>query len=173
MREHLILWALSATLVPSPAKACESAGQATAIGAVRAQRAAFNEAIAKRDIEAVAATLHENVILVTGTASEVFTGRAAQRSLWQRDFESPGRAVYVRMTDCVRVSEVAPVALESGRWRGVREGQADASAAGNFAAGVYSAKWRRVDGTWLLEAEIFATETCGGDFCPVDDGDQP
>jgi len=167
------MFALSAALAPSAANACESAGPATAIDAVRAQRAAFNKAIAEKDIEAVAATMHENIILVTGTASEVFTGRAAQLSLWQKDFENPGRAVYVRTTDCVRVSEVFPVALETGHWRGVREGQADGSGAKSFAAGVYAAKWRRVDGTWLHESEIFATEACGGDFCPVDDVERP
>lgn len=172
MREVLVVLALSAALAPSAANACESAGPATAIDAVRAQRAAFNEAIVKKDIEAMAATMHESIILVTGTASEVFTGRAAQLSLWQRDFESPRRAVYVRTTDCVRVSEIFPVALETGHWRGVREGQEDGGAK-SFAAGVYAAKWRRVDGTWLLESEVFATEVCGGDFCPVDDGDAP
>lgn len=172
-RAHLVVLALSAALAPSAANACESAGPATAIDAVRVQRAAFNAAIATKDIEAVAATMHDNIILVTGTASEVFTGRAAQLSLWQKDFETPGRAVYVRTTDCVRVSEVFPVALETGHWRGVREGQADGSGARSFAAGVYAAKWRRVDGTWLLESEVFATEVCGGDFCPVDDGDTP
>jgi ketosteroid isomerase-like protein len=173
LREYLVMLALSAALVPSAANACESAGPATAIDAVRAQRAAFNEAIAKKDIEAVAETMQDNIILVTGTASEVFTGRAAQLSLWRKDFENPRRAVYVRTTDCVRVSEVFPVALETGHWRGVRGGQADGSGATSFAAGVYAAKWRRVDGTWLLESEVFATEACGGDFCPVDDGDAP
>jgi hypothetical protein len=74
---------------------------------------------------------------------------------------------------CVRVSEAFPVALESGHWRGERQGQADASGAKSFAAGSYAAKWRRVDGTWLLEAELFSTEDCGGDFCPRVDGDAP
>lgn len=168
-RKQAVVLALSVALGPSATNACESAGPATAINAVRAQRAAFNEAIASKDVDAAAATMHERVILVTGTASEVFTGRATQRSLWQKDFESPGRAVYVRTTDCVRVSEAFPVALETGRWRGVRDDKANGPVAENFAAGVYAAKWRRVDGTWLLEAEIFATEACGGDFCPVDD----
>lgn len=171
-REYPVVLVLSAALATPATNACESAGPATAIDAVRAQRTAFNEAIATKDIVAVTATMHENIILVTGTASEVFTGREAQVSLWQKDFENPRRAVYVRTTECVRVSEVFPVALESGRWRGLREGQADGSGAKSFAAGVYAAKWRRVDGTWLLESEVFATEACGGDFCPVDDGDR-
>jgi hypothetical protein len=108
--------------------------------------------------------MQENILLVTGSASEVFAGRAAQLLLWQKDFETPERAVYVRTTMCVRVSEAFPVALESGHWRGER--QAGASGARSFAAGSYAAKWRRVDGTWLLEAELFSTEDCGGDFCP-------
>lgn len=149
-------------------QACESAGPAAAMDAVRAQRAAFNAAIVEKDIPAMAATMHENIILVTGTDSDVFTGRAAQLALWQEDFEAAGRAVYVRTTDCVRVSEVFPVALENGHWRGVREGGTE-----NFAAGAYAAKWRRVDGSWLLEAEIFSTETCGGDFCPAGDNEAP
>ena len=152
---------LSAAFAPGAAYACESAGHAAEISAVKAQRAAFNAAIAAKDIDGIAATLHENVILVTGTASEVYAGRAAQLPLWQGDFDSADRAVYERTTECVRVSEAFPVALESGRWRGER----DANAA-NFAAGAYAAKWRRVDGTWLLEAELFSTEACGGDFCP-------
>lgn len=167
--------ALAAALTPAAHagdqaadQACQSAGPATAIAAVRARRAAFNAAIVEKDLPAMAATMHEHIILLTGTASEVFTGRAAQLALWQEDFETPGRAVYVRTTNCVRVSEAFPVALENGHWRGVREGSTE-----DFAAGAYAAKWRRVDGSWLLEAEIFSTEDCGGDFCPVSVAEAP
>ena len=73
---------------------------------------------------------------------------------------------------CSRL-EVVPVALETGRWRGEREGQAEGSGAECPAAGTCAAKWRRIDGAWLLEAEIFAAEACGGDLCPVDDGYVP
>ena len=167
MRALLIL-ALIATLAPWAANACEPAGPATGIEAVRAQRAAFNQAILAQDIETMAALMHENIILVTGTASDVFTGRAAQLALWQQDFATPGRAIYVRTTDCVRVSDVYPVALEKGHWRGVRENDT-----GSFAAGSYAAKWRHVDGAWLLESEVFVTEACDGDFCPQNDAVVP
>lgn len=162
MHRFSTLLALTALLAPPAAMSCESAGEAVAIDAVRAQRAAFNAAIAAEDLESIVAVLHENVLLVTGTASEVFSGRAAQVALWADDFAASERAVYVRTPDCVRVSPVFPVALESGRWRGEWEGDP-----ARFAAGVYSAKWRLVDGAWLLEAELFATEACGGDFCPA------
>jgi len=158
---HALLIAIGAVLATPLALACESTGDAAEIDAVLAQRAAFNAAILAKDAEGIAAVLHENVLLVTGTASEVFTGRDAQAELWQEDFEAAERAVYVRTPDCVRVSPTFPVALETGHWRGEWEGDP-----ARFAAGVYSAKWRQVDGAWLLEAELFATEACGGAFCP-------
>ena len=168
MQRFITLLALATLLAPFAAMGCESAGDAAEIDAVRAQRAAFNAAIAAKDLEAIGAVLHENVLLVTGTASEVFDGRAAQLAIWGDDFAANERAVYVRTPDCVRVSPVFPLALESGRWRGEWEGDP-----ARFAAGVYSAKWRRVDGTWLLEAELFATEACGGEFCPAEEDPAP
>jgi ketosteroid isomerase-like protein len=140
---------------------CTSSGEAAEAAAIRAERQAFNRAIAGKDLARIATVLQANVILVTGTASEVYEGRDAQLALWRGDFDSANRALYARTTTCVRVSATAPVALEIGRWRGQRESAAD------FAAGSYAAKWRRVDRAWTLEAEIYSTETCGGDFCPA------
>ena len=168
MYHFTTLLMLIVLLAPAPALSCESAGDAAEIDAVHAQRAAFNAAIAAEDLETIAAVLHENVLLVTGTASEVFSGRAAQVALWQDDFAESERAVYLRTPECVRVSAEFPVALETGRWRGEWEGDP-----GRFAAGAYAAKWRRVDGAWLLEAELFATEACGGDFCPAAEDPAP
>ncbi len=164
MTHRLIAAICAALLLASPAIAggCKSAGAGADIDAVKAQRGAFNEAIAAKDLSAMATVLAENVLLVTGTNSDRFDGRDTQLQLWGDDFASPDRAVYVRTPQCVRVSGVAPVALENGRWRGERERGAE-----NFAAGSYSAKWRQADGVWRLEAEIFATEACGGDFCPA------
>lgn len=129
---------------------------------IAAQRQAFNQAIADEDIAIIESVLHEQVILVTGTASEVFRGAEAQLALWRDDFADPDRAVYTRTLQCVRVSEVFPVALETGSWRGVIPGRPD-----EFAAGSYAAKWRNTESGWRLESEIFATRTCGGGFCPA------
>lgn len=140
---------------------CPSSGDSGEVAAISAERLAFNRAIAANYPERIAVVLHANAILVTGTNSEVYVGRDAQLATWRGDFESPDRALYVRTTTCVRVSATAPVALEVGSWRGQRESAAD------FAAGSYAAKWRRVDGAWKVEAEIYVTEACGGDFCPA------
>lgn len=159
-RETPVLGFLLIFVFPAIAQDCKPASGPDAAG-VSARRAAFNEAIAAKDIEVIADVLADNVILVTGTDSDVYTGRDAQLAIWREDFASRRRAVYVRTPECISVFTVAPIALEYGRWRGERE-----TARENFAAGRYAAKWRRIDGAWRLEAEVYATEACSGDFCP-------
>jgi ketosteroid isomerase-like protein len=141
---------------------CMNHGDPVAVENVRMQRHSFNQAIAGKDLQTIKSILDEDVLLVTGTDSDIYSGADAQLEIWSTDFASADRAVYVRTPLCIRVSPVAPVALEYGAWRGER-----VTGAENFATGSYAAKWRRVDGRWRLEGEIFATESCGGDFCPA------
>ena len=138
-----------------------AAEQTSTSDGVRAARAAFNPAIADKDIDTIAALLAPDVTLVTGTDSTLFNGRDAQLSIWSEDFEAAERAIYDRATNCVSVSPIFPIAFETGSWRGVRTDDP-----ASFAEGSYSAKWRQADGVWQLEAEIFSTERCGGSFCP-------
>lgn len=124
------------------------------------QRQAFNAAIREADLPAVSSVLAADVVLVAGTHSDLFTGRAAQLTIWREDFaKGADRLVYIRTPECIERSGITPMALEFGRWRGE-------DASGNFAAGRYTAKWRRVDGVWVIEAEIFMTDDCGGEGCP-------
>lgn len=163
----VLMIVVALALLPRPAPAqepCESLGDPTAVTAIESARGDFNRAIVAGHLDGVSAVLHPEVILVTGTDSEVFRGRPAQLAIWESDFGDPDRAVYVRTTHCVRVSLAFPVALELGEWRGERP--TTAGEARDFAAGRYAAKWRRVEGIWLLESEVFATEVCRGGFCP-------
>ncbi|MGA9574258.1 MAG: nuclear transport factor 2 family protein [Lysobacterales bacterium] len=162
-----LLLALSqpaATLAFDPG--CADVGDPAAIENVRTQRQAFNQAIAEEDLQSIEIILHENVLLVTGTDSDIYRGREAQLAIWDDDFGNPDRAVYKRTPACIRVSPVFPIALEYGNWRGERQNRTE-----DFAAGGYAAKWRRIDGHWRLESEIFSTEACGGDFCPANNDD--
>lgn len=158
--EVAILALLPAVNPSALADGCNLPSSPDAAG-IHARRTEFNEAIAARRIEAIADVLADDVVLVTGTDSDVIAGREAQLETWRDDFRNARRAVYVRSPDCIRVFNVTPIALEYGRWRGEREGAPE-----NFATGRYTAKWRRIDGKWRLEAELFATEACAGDFCP-------
>ena len=160
LSEASLLAFLLALASPASADDCNPESSADGAG-IFARRTAFNDAIAAKQIEVIADVLADDVVLVTGTDSVVFTGREAQLATWRDDFGDVRRAIYVRTPDCIRVFGVTPIALEYGRWRGERE-----PARENFASGRYTAKWRRIDGSWRLEAEVFATEACAGDFCP-------
>lgn len=127
--------------------------------AIRARRATFNRAIVNGDAKAIAPILALDCVMITGTDSAIIAGRNAQVKVWQREFAAPkrganasSRLIYQRTPGAITVSPVEPVALEQGEWRGVE------SDSGMLAAyGVYSAKWREVDGEWVIEAEVFVT----------------
>ena len=124
----------------------------TAEIAIRLRRAEFNRAIAVGELRAINAILSPDVIMVTGTDSAVISGRKAQLLAWKREFSATPRTIYTRTTDTVIASAVEPVAMEHGQWKGVCEGHFSP-----LASGTYAAKWRIVEGTWLLLAEIFVT----------------
>jgi ketosteroid isomerase-like protein len=131
------------------------------VAAIHQARDGFNRAIAMKDAGAIRAVLAKDVILVTGTDSSTIIGRDAQVAVWQEDFDADYRAVYVRTPTCVSLSPLAPIALEVGTWRGV-----DTRPQHDEVAGIYTAKWRRTADGWQLEAEIFATQSCSGSYCP-------
>ena len=128
---------------------------------IRAQRQAFNAALARGDLPAIATFLADNAQIVTGNSSLVFSGRAAQIGMWWEDQQEPDRAIYVRTPDRILLSPTGPMAMETGHWRGV-----NVKSAGDWASGSYSAKWRRIENRWLIESEIYMTTACGGTRCP-------
>ncbi len=119
--------------------------------AIRMRRAAFNRAIAEADLAAIGQFLTNDVVLVAGTDSALLSGRKAQLLAWKREFASPDRTIYSRLPSEIELSAVAPIALEHGKWHGVTLSGID------LASGIYSAKWRKAGGEWMLEAEIFLT----------------
>lgn len=119
--------------------------------AVRARRAAFNRALADADLDAIAPLLAHDAVLVAGTDSAVLSGRKAQLRAWKHEFAAADRTVYTRLPERIEASNVAPIALEHGRWQGATlSGQP-------IAAGAYTAKWRMIGGEWVIEAEIYLT----------------
>lgn len=129
---------------------------------IRAERAAFNRALAAADFRAIGAVLADDAQMITGADSMIVAGKAAQLALWSEDLKGPRRRVYVRTPDRIEVSPVGPMALETGHWRGRQ-----ISSAKNWASGVYSAKWRRIGGTWKIESETYMATACGATFCPT------
>lgn len=119
--------------------------------AIRAARAAFNRAIELGDPVAIGPILTPNAVLIAGTDSALISGRKAQLATWKRMFGASNRAVYARNPDTILVSPIEPIAFEHGRWQGTYgDGRVEAS-------GTYTAKWRRTDASWQIEAELYLT----------------
>lgn len=119
--------------------------------AIRLRRAAFNRALADADLGAIGSLLVPQAVLVTGTDSAVLSGRKAQLLAWKREFAAQDRTTYVRLPDSIELSAVEPMAFEHGQWQGIAEsGRA-------IASGSYTAKWRKIDDAWMVEAEIYLT----------------
>ena len=157
-----LLLAAALAAVPSGGAPASAAPKiANAEQAIRDLRAAFNRAIAIGDIRGIAAVLADNVQMVTGTDSSLYSGKAAQLEIWSQDLRDRSRGIYVRTPDRIRVSSIRPMALETGHWRGV-----DTASARDWAAGDYVAKWRRIDDAWRIESETYMTLSCGGTYCP-------
>lgn len=154
----MLSFALAAMALAQPATA-QTAPQAERD--IRAQRAAFNRAIAARDIAAIAAVLADNVQMITGSDSIHVAGKQAHLDRWADGFKDPIRLIYVRTPDRITVSPLLPIAMEYGHWRG-----APAGAAKDWVGGAYAAKWRRGDGVWRVESEMYVTTGCGGSGCP-------
>jgi ketosteroid isomerase-like protein len=136
-------------------------GAATAEQQIRAQRSAFNRAIASGDLKAIGAVLADNAQIVTGADSLVFSGRSGELKLWSQDLAAPSRGIYVRTPDRITLSPIAPMGMETGHYKGV-----DTRSAKDWSSGTYFAKWRRIGGKWLIESETYMTTGCGGKYCP-------
>lgn len=119
--------------------------------AIRMRRATFNRALGEADLSAIGPLLTQSAVLVTGSDSAIISGRKAQLIAWKREFAAADRTIYSRLPEQIEVSAVEPIALECGHWQG-------ATANGHsLASGAYSAKWRKLGGEWMIEAEIFVT----------------
>lgn len=143
---------------PSTVKTPKAADGQCTIEDLGDARARFNHAIGNDDFDAIAEILDEDVVLVTGTGSDLYQGRKRQVDLWRSDVADPERLRYVRETRQVQPSALYPLALEAGTWTGY-------ATDGSELGGEYSAKWRCNNRRWLLEAEIFMTTRCSGWLC--------
>ena len=129
--------------------------------AVRAARKRSNVAIAQRDtatLVALSALSYHSV-----SSRNVHTnGRDGVAAQWRAQFMTHADVNYVRSPITVRVFTPWQMAEENGAWVG-RWSEPDGRV---VIRGTYSAKWRRIDGAWLLEAEVFTPRSCrGSTYC--------
>ena len=160
-----LLWMALSSAVMVPVAMTMAAGGQTAppddATAIRAARAASNGAIARHDVPGIAAHWLPDVSIVTSTGAHDHTS-AANASRMAAQFTRRPDTVYVRTPTAVDVFGAWAVASERGEWTGrwtEPDGVVDIR-------GTYLAQWRKVGGTWRIQAEVFVPTRCtGSTYC--------
>lgn len=128
-------------------------GDKAAAKQIAAARAAFNQALAARDFEAIEAALCADCTLVPGDDAELMAGRDTQLDAWRSLIAQAPDVSYMRTPLRIDVGEDGLLAAETGRWKG------DWSAHGVHVrySGRYFAKWRLDGDGWRIASEVFVT----------------
>jgi ketosteroid isomerase-like protein len=125
--------------------------------AIRAARADSNAAIGRHDLAGIAKHWMPNVSIVTSTSAQADT-RNENAGRMGAQFNRRPDTVYVRTPTAIDVFSAWNVASERGEWTGrwtEPDGVVDI-------AGTYLAQWRKVNGRWLIQAEVFVPTRCSG-----------
>lgn len=131
------------------------------VESIRKTREASNMAIARQDTAALASTWMDNFLLISSRDSQV-DGRDQNARLFAQEFRTKDEVIYVRTPAEIKVMPGWEMASEYGNWIGRwKDGDDKIEIGGN-----YFAKWHKVDGRWLLRAEVFVPLHCqGGPYC--------
>lgn len=119
------------------------------VAQITAARAAYNAAIAARDVAGVRAALGDGYIGIAGTTGEAIVGADAMAAYFARAFATSGFLGFVRTPDRVTIAEPPVRAVEHGHWSG-------GSISGQQ-RGDYLAVWVATPAGWKLRSESFVT----------------
>ena len=113
---------------------------------IRKARQASNQAIARMDVDAVTKFWLDDYVVITGSGV-VKTGREFNKEDWKKLIQENPKMYFERITSEIIISKNNPeLAWESGVWKGFNT---------YSKGGRYSAQWKKKDGEWKLQAELF------------------
>lgn len=112
---------------------------------IREARAASNAAIANHDAEGVAKYWMNNVVVISGEGGQ-YIGKSLLLKTFRKMFAS-SPPVFERLPSEIVIGESGVLAWETGKWR-----YFDQNLYGN-----YSAMWRKINGKWLTQSELFVS----------------
>jgi len=124
---------------------------------IREARARSNAAIRAHDPAAMARLWMDDVHVVRSTGSQV-AGREPNQQRMAQQFATRPDTIYVRQPSAVDVYLPWAMASERGDWT-ARWTEPDGIV---DMAGTYMAQWRRIDGMWLIQAELYVPTRCAG-----------
>jgi ketosteroid isomerase-like protein len=128
---------------------------------IREARAQSNTAIASHDLDGIARAWMPDVHVVSSTSAQT-AGRQANQQRMARQFALRPDTIYVRTPATIEVFAAWNVASERGDWIG-RWTEPDGKVE---IGGKYQAQWRKIDGRWLIHAELYVPTHCrGGKYC--------
>ena len=139
---------------PDPVQARQ---QSTDERLIREARARSNAAIAAHDPVAMARLWMDDVHVVRSTGAQV-AGRQRNQERMAQQFATRPDTIYVRQPSAIDVYLPWEMASERGEWTArwtEQDGTVDT-------AGTYMAQWRRLDGQWLIHAELYVPTRCAG-----------
>jgi ketosteroid isomerase-like protein len=124
---------------------------------IREARARSNQAIAAHDLAAIAREWMEDLHVVSSTGVQT-AGRERNQERMARQFANRPDTVWVRRPTAIDVYPAWAVASERGEWTG-RWTEPDGALE---IGGTYLAQWRKLDGRWRIQAELFVPTRCSG-----------
>jgi ketosteroid isomerase-like protein len=133
-----------------------AAPQSTDEELMRRARQASNDAIRAHDAEAVASFFTDDYSLVSSANLQV-AGKEENRANLARQFKERPDVVYVRTPRELGFYAPWGMAYEIGTWEG-----SWSAGGGVRIGGTYLAKWQKVEGKWLIRAEVFVPTHCEG-----------
>ena len=147
----LTIWMLVAAA--SVAVLAQSADEKT----IRDSRARSNAAIAKHDTAGIAQFWMEDIHITTSTSAQA-AGRTPNADRMAQQFQRRPDTIYVRTPATIEVFNDWAVASERGEWVG-RWTEPDGKVE---IRGTYLAQWRKIDGRWLIQSELYVPTGCKG-----------
>jgi uncharacterized protein (TIGR02246 family) len=124
---------------------------------IRDVRARSNAAIAAHDPPAIAQAWMEDVHVTSSTSAQT-SGRTTNQERMAQQFARRPDTIYVRTPVAIDVFSPWAIASERGEWTG-RWTEPDGVME---IGGTYLVQWRRTDGRWLIQSELYVPTHCKG-----------
>ena len=113
---------------------------------IRDLRKASNLALAKKDVDGLSKFWLHDFVQVRGNGTYL-TGKDTIIKVWKDTFRTKPETSFIRIPIEVIVSDMdGTMAWEQGTWQGINT---------YSKGGSYSAMWRKKEGEWKIQAELF------------------
>lgn len=113
---------------------------------IRKARQMSNEAIARQDVDGISKFWLDDYLVIRGSGV-IEHGKEANKANWRKMFKEAPQTYFERFPSEIVISKNNPdLAWESGEWKGFNT---------YSKGGRYSAQWKRKNGEWKLQAELF------------------